>query len=215
MVSPIYLRNNSSELQPKYLRQQEKNFTNLNYRDAVSLSVNSSNLCRKQSVWQDLWAGIKSAWNSLSWYEKPLILLWPLSILGCASTNKSLPPQLEDAVFGGLVELGNLAEKKYTICLHLNGDNSLGVYDYDWNNIDQIIAATKTAGVSDNANILVLWDDPYTRHAYFYIADGKVKYVYEAGEVNMGRVSTATNFIDYAIEHCPAGKICFYILESW
>lgn len=180
----------------------------VNYQDAVSVRSVKQTSCQKNSELGSLWEDIKKAWNSLAWYEKPLLFLLPFGF-GCGSVKKTLPPQLRNAVFGGLVDLGYLEEKKYTIALHLNGDNSLGVSEYDWHNIDQIIEATKDPAVSANANILVLWDDPYEMHAYFYISNGEVKYVFEAGEVNMGRTNTATDFIDYTVERCPAEKYVF------
>jgi hypothetical protein len=97
-------------------------------------------------------------------------------------------------------------KKKWTVLVYLDGDNNLSPYsDLDVNEM-------KKSGSDKNFNIVALWDNDPTqnsgsktgRHGYYYVAPGSAELVKDVGEVDMGSVNTAKNFVDYAAQNFPA-----------
>lgn len=186
-------------------------------RDLVSVS---SHLCQHQKSFltklkegfQVLGKQIVREWNALAWYEKPLLLFMFLGV-SCAPArnrdNYNLPLPLAEAKRRLPTEVGPLSKKEWTIFIHLSADNSLN--DYVAQNIESMIQASAKPGFSANANIVVLWDDYYSQDGYYYINEGKVTYVRDLGELDMGFPFMAQDFIDYSVEHFPADKYAYII----
>jgi hypothetical protein len=95
--------------------------------------------------------------------------------------------------------------KKWTVLIYMAADNNLSPYS-----TKDIEEMTKS-GSDDNFNIVVLWDnDPgqdngaSNRHGYYYIKKGEMVLLKDIGEINMGKVKTAADFIDFAAKNFNA-----------
>ncbi len=95
--------------------------------------------------------------------------------------------------------------KKWTVLIYMAADNNLSPYS-----TKDIEEMTKS-GSDDNFNIVVLWDNDPTqesgasnRHGYYYIKKGEMVQLQDTGEINMGKVKTATDFIDFAAKNFNA-----------
>ncbi len=114
-------------------------------------------------------------------------------------STRTLPPQP--------VELPlPFDQKKWTILVYLDADNNLAYYG-----ASDIVEMTGV-GSTDDVNIVVLWDDMANNHGYYYIENGVATFAKELGEVNMGSETTATDFIDWAVDNFPADH---YMLDYW
>jgi hypothetical protein len=94
-------------------------------------------------------------------------------------------------------------KKAWTVLVYLDGDNSLS--SFAAGNINQM----KNVGSDANLNIVLLWDSTDSTHGYYYVQPGTNTLLQDVGEVDMGAVGTAKNFIDYATNNFPADKYMF------
>jgi len=95
-------------------------------------------------------------------------------------------------------------KKAWTVLVYLDGDNNLA--SYAAGNIAQMKQVGSDAA---NLNIVLLWDSTDSTHGYYYVQPGTNTLLQDVGEVDMGGVGTAKNFIDYATNNFPADKYMF------
>ena len=99
----------------------------------------------------------------------------------------------------GTSNLEKLPEKKWTVAIHLNADNSL--HGYESINIEQM----KAVSSSNDFNIIIFVDNMLL-HNYYYITNGEAKLIHEVDEVNMGDPKVAEDFIDFFTEYFSAER---------
>lgn len=119
--------------------------------------------------------------------------------------NREYSLSLTEGSGGGEITLP-MAQKKWTIMVYLDGDNNLSSYSVS--DVNEM----KAVGSTDDFNIVLLWDDYSSRHGYYYVQYNNPLLLQDTGEVNMGSVQTATNFIDYVTTNFPADH---YMWDFW
>lgn len=95
---------------------------------------------------------------------------------------------------------------KWTILVYLDGDNNLSSYS------SSDVSEMEAVGTIDDVNVILLWDNSSSTHGYYRVHDGQTTLLQDLGEINMGSVDTAKNFIDFVVANYPAEH---YMWDYW
>lgn len=95
-------------------------------------------------------------------------------------------------------------KKAWTVLVYLDGDNNLASF------CEGNIAQMRQVGSDDsNLNIVLLYDNGSNIHGYYYVQNDATLLLQNMANPDMGSVTTAKNFINYAATNFPADKYAF------